>query len=811
MASNQTFDFYSIENFPPFQKEVQSLIKGSDPSKKGDIEYELRIGKVRKNVFEPGVSKEEFMKVKTFLDSNYPIYKGAPTPRSRNPETKEKITYYNTGKRHLEFIEGERPFAPVTDRKDREGYPYDISLGPYTIRTTLARENPDRITQYDRPDRVKVRIDNTYNNHEKSYSIYMRETIPDGPYEIEIELDPKYVGSITNNVRDRDNFYYPVKEVMSLITQPSKAFDFNKIKSNYNLLVAGDKFNKNILFPIKQPVNLLRDKLFYLNKYIVMPKYDGVRYFLFFDKMSKSAYLVNGFDIFYVGSFNNDYLNNLILDGEWINDKYYAFDVFAGPNGINSKDLPYTERRKIVDSAVKIFSNSKVLVFPSWDNLAEGILYLAENTELPTDGLIFTAKEQGYYGTNYKYKPTSLLTVDFHVSPKGDLQNYDNAGRFVNFMGAAGSKYSGRKFTELKSGIYEFKWNPELKDFVMVRARPDKTKPNHVNVAYNIWTDINNPISEAEFLEYIQRFSGKTYTEEEKQKILRYLGVDKIETNFIAPRDERFRMMIFNTLKLANLKDKVIHKIIDDPIIMEKYGYAFTSPEVDPEHNFELYETLGDSTVNQAFVTDILNRYPKLDTPDGVKIISRVKLSLTSSASFAKIADGLGFFAFISAPFGERIVKKNKLLEDVFEAFFGVTCEIFDVELKESVGYSVSYSIISNVMKNVPISLKYEDLFDPNTRLKEIFDYFKPKSNRDKILDGKLTYTTSLASGPEKKLGNLYVVKAIFVNSDGKEEVLGEATGPNKQLTQRKSSEKGIEYLARKGFIRPIPELYKNL
>lgn len=546
-----------------------------------------------------------------------------------------------------------------------------------------------------------------------------------------------------------------------------------------------------------------------------MPKYDGVRFFLFFDKITKKAYLVNNFDIIYFGEYSNQYLDNIVLDGEFIDGEFYAFDAFTGPNGINAKELPFSERLKIVKSSVNSATNPKIKELPNWDNLALGILNIARASDgKETDGLIFTSKDDKYFGKNYKYKPTSLLTIDFHVAPGGILQSYNNEGVLVPFTGNAQFPFSGTVDSSLKR-IHEFRWNAVDKVFEEIRERPDKKKPNHIDVANNVWNDINTPINENEFLEYIQKFSGVNYTVDDKNVIAKYFGLKEIETIQKGPRDERFRNMLFRNLKRSNLKDKYINKVLDDEGL-KLYNEAFTSPSADPVNNYEYYETLGDSSSNQAIVTYLSEKYPKLNTPEGIKkVIGRIKLTLVSKDSYSKFGEKLDLYPYITASIEDKITKKKKMLEDVFEAFMGVTCLLFDKKIQDGVGYSVVYSIIKSILDTVEISLRYEDLYDAKTRLKEIFDYFHPRKNREvdgrKIsLEGTLKYTKEFPR--EKRLANEITIKAIYVHPDGKEEIIGDATGALTVIDlEKKAAEKAIENLARKGYINPIPEIYKNL
>ena len=157
---------------------------------------------------------------------------------------------------------------------------------------------------------------------------------------------------------------------------------------------------------------------------------------------------------------------------------------------------------------------------------------------------------------------------------------------------------------------------------------------------------------------------------------------------------------------------------------MDLYTQAYTHPSVDPENNYESLEILGDSVINQCIVWYLYRRFPKLNHPLGVKVIARLKINLVSKQQFFEIARDLGMWDFIRADAETRQTKMKPTLEDVLEAFFGATGLLLD-QVKMGLGNVVSYKIIKTLLDRIDISLRYEDLYDPITRLKETIDFYK--------------------------------------------------------------------------------------
>ena len=188
-------------------------------------------------------------------------------------------------------------------------------------------------------------------------------------------------------------------------------------------------------------------------------------------------------------------------------------------------------------------------------------------------------------------------------------------------------------------------------------------------------------------------------------------------------RGINFEDMIRSILKKGKLKEEYIDRITTNG--KELYSQAFTHPTANPDNNYEPLELLGDSIVNCCIVWYLSRRFPQLNCQDGVKIIARLKINLVSKKIFADFGDQLDFWKYVSADKETRDTKMKKTLEDVFEAFFGATQKLIDSEIRMGVGYSICYNIITNLFDTLHISLKYEDLYDAKTRLKEVFDFFK--------------------------------------------------------------------------------------
>lgn len=272
------------------------------------------------------------------------------------------------------------------------------------------------------------------------------------------------------------------------------------------------------------------------------------------------------------------------------------------------------------------------------------------------------------------------------------------------------------------------------------------------------------------------------------------------EEPFFGDRGNSFKNMIQTILKKANLKQHYIDLLTDEDSLII-YGTAFTHQSIDSLNNYEFMELLGDQTINKSIVWYFSRRFPELNCPEGVKIISRLKIKYVGKKKLALLAEPLGFWDFISADVAIKKTQKKPLLEDVFEAFIGTTEYLIDSKIRQGAGYSICYDIIANVFDSIEhISLAYRDLFDAKTILKETFDVFPSL--------GKLVYENEKEYTEEQfqfQIVSIYRIKnerKIFLAKE-KACLLIDA--------QQKAANIALDVLANQGYSKPIARVYNNL
>lgn len=260
-------------------------------------------------------------------------------------------------------------------------------------------------------------------------------------------------------------------------------------------------------------------------------------------------------------------------------------------------------------------------------------------------------------------------------------------------------------------------------------------------------------------------------------------------------RGPKFMAMIRSTIERSGLKKEYIDQLLDDPRSHDMYNSVFTHFSANSEKNYEWLEILGDSTLNKCVVWYISKRFPELQCPDGVKIIARLKINLISKKTFADIATRLDWWEFVTAEEEVKQTKKKKLLEDVFEAFFGATEMLIDSIVYPGSGYAICYRMVASLFNELDISLSYESLYDPITRLKEVFDYFKDIGNFQFI--------------SEKKDGHQHVTLVQVLHHQ--RQAIGFGIASLLDDAKQKACQRGLENLKSRGIVKPVPPYYLTL
>lgn len=272
---------------------------------------------------------------------------------------------------------------------------------------------------------------------------------------------------------------------------------------------------------------------------------------------------------------------------------------------------------------------------------------------------------------------------------------------------------------------------------------------------------------------------------------------------YLGDRGEAFKKLISGLLEMGGVKKHYREQLLSQEALVY-FGSAFTHDSADSSNNYQLTETIGDSCLNKIVISYLLRRFPQLFSPLATDILTKLKITIIQTKVFSEIADSLDFWRFISCDQEIRASTVNKMaiLEDVFESFIGSLEWFIDERFKIGVGYGICYAIVSKILDKREISLKYTDLVDSKTRLKELFDSLTLRGF------GKIQYLNRNSNtafvGPDK----IYDIYILQTYPNGQTRVIGEGKNVIKINAEKEAAEQALKLLASEGFNKKVPDEY---
>lgn len=284
------------------------------------------------------------------------------------------------------------------------------------------------------------------------------------------------------------------------------------------------------MFEGGDPIDLANVRVLKQKPFYVAPKMDGVRYLMYHDSTkpaNEKTYLINrkGEKIVYqcedllkreilYDSLQEKMIptgkstikkklpmpftlaKKFVIDLEKINNhKFYILDILQ-IDAMDLREKPFSFRYEMLKgSFYEIDKNDSstpccffVLEYMPWfpEITLESIL----KNHHPTDGIIFVSKEGNYSATKWRYK--LIDTIDFEAETSGNLKVLVGSGQYqrTEAFRLAKNYFAYTKDYVKKNKIYECAFNYKTRQWVVIRQRTDKVKPNRLHVARYIFYEI---------------------------------------------------------------------------------------------------------------------------------------------------------------------------------------------------------------------------------------------------------------------------------------------------------------------------------
>jgi hypothetical protein len=203
---------------------------------------------------------------------------------------------------------------------------------------------------------------------------------------------------------------------------------------------------------------------------------------------------------------------------------------------------------------------------------------------------------------------------------------------------------------------------------------------------------------------------------------------------------DKFRDFIASILiRHGHAKASTVATLLADTNNMNEYRRAFTHVTYDETFNYEMQEAVGDPLLNAAVFYYVRERFPLMVNINWITVLFHFLKSNRVLAELA-VADGFVSHILYGPKMAEAIAKNpniaynetyRKMVGDVFEAFIGQTCTMFDQYAHiHGVGSVIVYNITKSYLNRYPLVLDYEKVFEPFTRLKNSYDkmYLGPEA-----------------------------------------------------------------------------------
>ena len=502
---------------------------------KGDVELEARFGLFKKNTFKPGVTRSIFNRIKSYFDAR------------AAPKITESTDYImgNVRKSVID-TEDEESNEIIWITKNRL---WNVPLKEFGIRYSMSSEIPiDPIAEnLFNPTFIRRKKRSSYLVFGNAVQIDItlvtsvfenRETVT---YEVEIELlNRTKLSSFEKAIEVTQRL---VLDTVVLYTESMRMKTVDEINS----ILGSNKRGYLDHYPLVQARNLkMRDMVFgglignEKTGYSVTHKADGQRKMLVF--LDSGIWLAST-TLTRVTDKEIKHLTGTILDGEMIpEDKrlegapkqkfwYLAFDALASNRDKYIQKKPHGQRMfyaQTVSDAVKgnlITVNTKT--FKNISTPQEFFKLMREMyreqllLSYQQDGFMFTPQNTEYnphsdtnplfrrslvaYPDVCKWKPKDELTIDFLIRWEADanspikrrLELYSNVkGSPVKFTKGEPDLLNPLTLNLPDDTIVEYAYDYEKELLIPTRVRHDKEKPNKMDIADDVWSDIMMPLDE---------------------------------------------------------------------------------------------------------------------------------------------------------------------------------------------------------------------------------------------------------------------------------------------------------------------------
>jgi SAM-dependent methyltransferase len=524
----------------------------------GSVEMEARFGVNTRNGFKPGVTRQVFNRIRDYFENKSTPQQSQTTDYIGKNVRKTVTNPIGDGSPEIIWIQKTRlwnqddPNYGIRYSMSRE---INIDPVPNFTPDIIREKNRYSYYVYNGTVRIDITMVNMVQNVQNTgnvttYQGEKKTNQDETKYEVELELlDPRGLNNFESALKV---LLYRILDTLVLYTQD----EFQQVISSVNRNLGSTLRGKIDHEPLVQARNLkLKDMVWgglIGNKdtaYSVTHKADGTRKMMVFH--STGIWLITPpYSLNRIYNKEIPILTGTILDGEVVPLEkrkegapktriwYLVFDCLSVSGQYDIQNKPHKVRMNQAQMVADMplfkseFIHVNTKTFKNFTtpfeffNIMNDMFLEQKLIQYDQDGFMFTPVDYSYnphsdkhplyqrvltkYPDICKWKPQDQLTIDFAIkwlpSPSGtrSIQLYSNEkGKLVLFKGTKAFPYTGTidstnpMTSELPNGtVVEYGWDYNKNIFIPHRVRFDKTKPNKMDIAEDVWMDIQNPLDQ---------------------------------------------------------------------------------------------------------------------------------------------------------------------------------------------------------------------------------------------------------------------------------------------------------------------------
>ncbi len=238
--------------------------------------------------------------------------------------------------------------------------------------------------------------------------------------------------------------------------------------------------------------------------------------------------------------------------------------------------------------------------------------------------------------------------------------------------------------------------------------------------------------------------------------------------------DDDFQQCVRDIVSRTGAPEKEVKEMFDEKETFQEFAKCFIPLALDSFHNYELYEFVGDQTLNKATLNYIFRvlktRLENSDKKIVIGYIDALKAHCVSKKFYSRLALDIGFSEFVHRVcFGNEdafssIKDRNpetiiSLYEDVMEAFIGCLEFMLDRFVGMHRGYAYVANFVYDMLSDVYIDFDPKSYWSNQRLLKETNDKINSYNEKAKVSGGS-PLLFHIVFRPDKSASAIFGVSA---------------------------------------------------